>query len=557
LLISPWLGPGSVARTRIVRQLQDPSETLRALPRALGAGLRLHTTAVAVVLFFLATVAWRFLTFTGFTNDHYAHLALAQQMLLGDRPIRDFADPGWPLTYLITATGWLLAGNSMATEWTITALGFGIGAACTVAVARRLSGSLTIALLVTTFEVLIYPRSYSYPKMLVYGAAGWILLGLARHASTRRIVLTALAIAIAFLLRHDHGLFVGAAAATCVFLAARGQGWGYAVRRVAQLTTITAGFLLPWILFVSFNGGLLAYFEAGLDYSRGEAAWLFWLFWSLPVMAGVIMLRRTRGHRERWAGELAAVSALLVIAITVNASFIRQALEVRLPDAVVPAGFLAAYTLGSCWIGPWRRRGLQWAIRLGTVIAVVVSGIAVSEISAVADQYDNAMISRGLSGVRIRSTEVVELLRSSHRADTPSRYSTALAPFFEYLDRCSSRTDRLIVTGEFPDVLVLAGRRFAGDGVVFGAWYSSSIHQDRTLEQIKKDPPLFALHMGDYATFQERFSLIDQYLNRGYDDMAEIAVPEAGSIRIGKLRNRTPVGLDASTGWPCFTTVPT
>jgi hypothetical protein len=190
-------------------------------------------------------------------------------------------------------------------------------------------------------------------------------------------------------------------------------------------------------------------------------------------------------------------------------------------------------------------------------MAVVVTGIAVSQISAVADQYDNAMISRGLSGVRIRSTEVVELLGSSHRADTPSRYSTALAPFFEYLDRCSSRTDRLIVTGEFPDVLVLAGRRFAGDGVVFGAWYSSSTHQDRTLEQIDKDPPLFALHMGDYSTFQERFSLIDQYLNRGYDDMAEIAVPEAGSIRIVKLRNRTPVGLDASTGWPCFTTVPT
>ena len=46
---------------------------------------------VAVALgLFAATLAWRFLTFTGFSNDHYAHLALAQQMLLGDRPVRDF-----------------------------------------------------------------------------------------------------------------------------------------------------------------------------------------------------------------------------------------------------------------------------------------------------------------------------------------------------------------------------------------------------------------------------------------------------------------------------------
>ena len=579
LITSPWMGPRSMARRRIGRQLRDPSRALRSLPQMLGAVLRHCKTGVAVVLVFGLTVAWRFLTFTGFTNDHYAHLALAQQMLLGDRPIRDFADPGWPLTYLITAAGWLFAGDSMAIEWTITALGFGIGAACTVAAARRLSGSLTIALLVTAFEVLIYPRSYSYPKMLVYGAAGWIVLGLARHASTRRIVLTAFAIAIAFLLRHDHGLFVGVATATCVSLASRGLGWRYALGRVAQLTAITAGFLLPWILFVSFNGGLVAYFEAGLDYSRGEAAataltslpgfqgdvmtimnanaWLFWLFWSLPMLAGLIVWRRARQHRERWAGELPSVAALVVLAITVNASFIRQALEVRLPDAVVPAALLAAYALDACWVGLWRWRGLQWAVRVATVMAVVVSGVAVSHISAVADQFDNAMISRGLSGVRIRTTEVVELLRSSHRADTPSRYSTALAPFFDYLGRCSSRTDRLIVTGEFPDVLVLAGRRFAGDGVVFGAWYSSSTHQDRTLEQIDKDPALFTLHMGDYATFQERFSLIDQYLNRSYDDMAEIAVPEAGSIRILKLRNRRPVGLDASTGWPCFTTAPT
>ena len=37
------------------------------------------------------------MTFTGFTNDHYVHLALAQQTLLGDRPVRDFGDSGWPL----------------------------------------------------------------------------------------------------------------------------------------------------------------------------------------------------------------------------------------------------------------------------------------------------------------------------------------------------------------------------------------------------------------------------------------------------------------------------
>ncbi len=565
LLISPALSHGSTGRNSIA-----------AVPRVLGAGVRHATFAVVAAVVFLATVAWRLLTFTGFTNDHYAHLALAQQMLLGDRPIRDFADPGWPLTYLLTAAGWLVAGNSMATEWTIVALGFGIGAACTFAAARRLSTSVTIALIVTAFEVLIYPRTYSYPKMLVYGAFAWIILSLAKQPFMRQIVVAAAAIAISFLLRHDHGLFTGVAAAVCVFLACRGQGWNFALRRVAHLTAITAAFLSPWILFVVFNGGLLAYFEAGLEYSRGEAAataltslpgfeaggmttmnanaWLFWLFWSLPVFATVIVWRHAREQHERWPGELPSIAALVVISILVNASFMRQALEVRIPDAVVPAALLAAYVLGACWTGRWRRRGLQWAVRFLTIAAVAISAFAVNQIAVLADQYDNANIARGLSGVRSRTTEVIDLLRSSHRADTPSRYSAGLAPFFEYLDRCSSRSDRLIVTGEFPDVLVLAGRKFAGDGVVFGAWYSSFVHQDRTLALIQENPPLFVLHMGDYATFQERFSLIDQYLNREYVEMAEVAVPEAGTIRILQLKSRTAVGTDATTGWHCFST---
>jgi hypothetical protein len=579
---SPLLGPGSMIRRRIRSQVLDPSSTLRAVPAAMRARLRRGVTVrsvetVTVLSVFVATVAWRFLTFTGFTNDHYAHLALAQQLLLGDRPIRDFSDPGWPLTYLLTAAGWLTAGDAMGTEWSITAAGFAIGAACTVAVANRLSGSLTIALLVTLFEVLIFPRSYSYPKMLVYGAGAWAMLGLARQPSTRRIAITAFIVAIAFLFRHDHGLFIGTASAVCLIVACRDDGWRVALERVALLTAVTAAFLLPWILYVALNGGLFQYFEAGLDYARGEAAataltawprmtfnpsgmnttnaeaWLFWLFWSLPLGCAVIAWRHMRGQQERWSGEFATVAALIVVSVLVNASFIRQALQVRLPDAIVPAALLAAWALGVCWTGRWRRSGHQWIVRFATIACIVVSGMAVSQISRLPDQYDDSGIGRGMAGVRVRAAEVSALLRASHRQDNPSRYSAALAPFFTYLDRCSSRSDRLIVTGEFPDILVLAGRRFAGDGVVFGAWYSSSVHQDRTLERLRKDPALFALHMGDYATFRERFGLIDRYLNLEYEPMADIPVVEGGVIRILVLRSRPTASGDAATGWPCFT----
>ena len=142
--------------------------------RAASGAVPLSVMAAAVGAF-AATLAWRFLTFTGFTNDHYVHLALAQQLLLGDRPIRDFADSGWPLMYLLSAAAWRLTGDTLAVEWSIAAGSFAIGAACTVVAAYRLSGSLVIGLLVTIFEVLIYPH------VLVSKGAGVCGCGLRSH----------------------------------------------------------------------------------------------------------------------------------------------------------------------------------------------------------------------------------------------------------------------------------------------------------------------------------------------------------------------------------------
>ncbi|NOT24870.1 MAG: hypothetical protein HOP16_02100 [Acidobacteria bacterium] len=627
----------------------------------------------AIVLFvFIATLLWRFLTFTGFTNDHYAHLALAQQLLLGDRPIRDFSDPGWPLTYLLSAAAWRVDGGTLGAEWTIVALSFALGSAFTWIAARNLSGSRAVAFLVTALEVLIYPRTYSYPKVLMYGAGGLALLALAARPSRARIFGMAAVIAIAFLFRHDHGLFIGIAAAICLMAASRQDGWQIATRRTAELTGATAGFLLPWIAFVSLNGGLVSYFQEGIDYSRYEAqstalqawpsfhvapqerllglrpplrplaqvewtaettietreelerhfgleyvrdgddarmyyahntdsenlralaydvhvkgtsglsrlqrpawreflavispfrlssslalevnaeAWLFWIYWMLPVACVVVGWRRFRQGREQFPGELAAIAGLVVMAVFVNATFLRNALAVRLPDAIVPHALLGAWAIAISLNGQWQRRTLQRSVQLATVMAVTVSALAVWQMSSVREMAAASGLGSSFEAVERRATEVRALLKRSHRDAAPSRYSQAMNPFFQYLDRCTSVADRLVVTGEFPDVEVAAGRRFASDGVVFGSWYSSQRYQDRTVQRLRARPPLFAIHMSNYQRFQERYTLVDQYLNDGYEQITEIPVDGARPVRILVDRSRTSVGTDSETGWPCF-----
>jgi hypothetical protein len=562
----------------------------------------------------------------------------------------------------------------MATEWAITAAAFAAAAAFTVAAAHRLSGSIGIAVLVAVLEILIYPRTYAYPKLLPYAVGALAMLAVARNPSRRHVLLMGALVAVAFLLRHDHGLYIGIAGAVCVAVASHTEGWRVMARRVALLTGSAAAFLLPWILFVALNGGLGGYFQTAMEFARAEAnasnlkswprlslvpgqpllglerpnrplvqvewtldtsdatrqaleqrygieyvregdstrvyymhdpseaiiraladdphvagtaglgrvlrpawreflasvsplrlapalhspanadTWLFWLYWTLPLACCIIAARRLFLARERWPGQSAVVIALAVLAILVNAGFLRDILRTRLPDAVVPVALLAAWALGLCWTEQWRRRSVQTLVQVGTVAIMTVSVAAISDVAELPERIAITGVGEGLGAVRTRAVEVSRLLALPHRQDAapPSRASAALMPFFEYLDRCTSSSDRIIVTGEFPDVVVLAGRGFASDGVVFGAWYSSRTRQDRSIERLRMRSAPLAIHIDDTPEFRLQFDLVHAYLEREYELMTTIQTDGAGVVPILVQRSRVPVRTDPNTGWPCF-----
>ena len=489
-----------------------------------------------------ATLAWRFVTFTGFTNDHYVHLALAQQMLMGDRPIRDFADSGWPLMYLLSAA----PGVSRATRWSSNgrSLPQGLRSVPPARLSRlpalRISGDRCPG------------RDSRDPDLPahVFISQGADLRGRRRRAWLRWRA------AIAPSHRADGGsrgcgVSVPSRPRT-VRRRRRGRlscdaEWREGLVDFRQANGrsdgSTGALLLPWIAFIAMNGGLIAYFEGGLEYSRAEAdatalaalptlnltsplstvanaeAWLFWLFWGITALCGVVLFVRVASRRERWPGESAAVAGLVTMAVLVNASFLRQALQVRLPDAIVPAAVLGAWALGLCWTADGPRRSIQLVFQLATIIVLSVSMAAISRIVDLPGLYDNTDIGRGMARAREHAGEVSGQLRTRHRDNVspPSRVSTRSMPFIDYLDRCTSATDRLIITGEFPEILVIAGRKFAGDGVVFGSWYASAANQERTVRRLEASPPLFVIHAGDYEGFRGRFGLVDAFVNEAYE----------------------------------------
>src|SRR6187549_3619989 len=74
-----------------------------------------YNLSAALTVVVLAILA-RFLRVGVIENDHYAYLSLAHQMLHGDWPVRDFFDPGMPLSYIVSAAAAAVFGPTLLTE---------------------------------------------------------------------------------------------------------------------------------------------------------------------------------------------------------------------------------------------------------------------------------------------------------------------------------------------------------------------------------------------------------------------------------------------------------
>ena len=527
----------------------------------------------------LLTAAWRFLTFTGFNNDHYIYLAGAQQMVLGEMPVRDFVDPGWPLMYGVSAVARLMLGRELWVELLVVASALAIGAGFTLATAARLCGSIAVAFMVTLLEIGLNPRSFGYPKILLYAIAGWAWVAATSRMTPRRTMSLAALTVVAFLFRHDHGLYIGAGSLAAVVLASARDGIHVVVRRTTMLAAGVVLLLLPWAIFVQYHVGLIEYFKPALEFSRAEAegtvlrslpwldrsgspvatqvnweAWLFYLFHSMPVVALWLAWLRARGGRERWAGESAGIAAIAVTAIVMNLGFIRTPLSARLPDAGVPAALLGAWLIGAAFDA--RATVIR---RVALVAAAAVFALTVKAVSVISDvpgELNRAGILNRSGALTERIADLSTRLRKTMPAGShvPSRNSEALLPFYAYVERCSSPRDRLVMTGLQPDVFVLANRGFAGGQMAYRpSFYASEKDQKTAIARMQaQSVPFVIVALEEESGFRGALPLVAAYVDSHYEPLALIPVPDTRGLQLFVEKDRRSSGLDQETGWPCF-----
>ena len=570
---------------------------------ALSTGRLVVIALVGVALF---AFSWLFRfnnpggSFAGLTDDDFFYLVRGWQILFGDLPVRDFVDHGAPLYYYLAAAVQVLGGRGTLSEivFSITVL-----SACATAVfllGIRASGSILIGLAVAVVHVLLEPRLYNYPKILVYVAAIPALWAFAdRPGAWRRALIAAITVA-GFLFRHDHGAFVAAAFAVLLVLLPT-LTWRERVRHAVAYALLVLLLLAPYLVFIEMNGGVVSYFRqasawAERDRARAEVVWpgLFdnpdgvsadakdgsgviralgtlhdnsvaWLFYAelaLPIVALLVVAVSRDGFRPDWPQARVKIATVAVLALILDAGFLRSPLGARLADPSVAhaillawlAVALAALVTGRATFQPW----VPAAVAARGVIAVCIASLLFVAMVTSARDWEQRLDRASLLDGPGRTMRTMHHVAASIEQDWElpgGSHPSGLMKLTRYLADCTKPTDRVFMQQYLPEVIALSRRGFAGGHAdLRPGFFTSDDMQQLTVHRLQHQTvPVVLLATGaDLDHFRESFPQVTAYFDRQYTAAGDRQLDERYRVHLLVANTATAHGRYEPLDWPCF-----
>lgn len=547
---------------------------------------RLVAALLVATLIALVAFVYRFNTLGGalggFDNDHFIYLIRTDMVLAGEQPLRDFVDAelrgAWPaLTYTVSAWAQQIGGRTLLPEAFLTAGALAVASAIVFLISLRLSRRWSIAVLAAAVTIVMTPKLYNYPKVLMLALGAWALAEAVVAPSVLRLGVLALATVVAALFRHDFALYIGAAAVAA--LIARDAGdWKSVVRSVAVYAALTFVLALPSIVWVQVYEGVPAYVNGSLasvavERARtqlflpafdltaplsGESLLLvtYCAFWAVPVVAAAAWLARAvMPSRSRFsASERAAGAGLLTMAILANMSFLRANLAERFGDAAVPVALLAAWTVGTA--AAWTSPAARATVALIPALLLVQMFAAAYDFSDLRRELDTSGLSDSWGKISRRYATVRDDLRGLPPATWQGHAGeSGVLGAAGYVARCTSPDDRILVTGPTHEIPVLARRRFAAGQAMFKlSLYTSEQDQQRALGRLEQQSvPMVLADAREFdGGFLSDYPLIARHLAERYREAGTIDVDEEPRLRIFVDAHRDPVRRDERFGLPCF-----
>ena len=523
--------------------------------------------AKAAVAAGVLAFAYRVLVLRDLTNDHYMHLAWAQQLLFGQVPGRDFVDPGMPLMYSLSAlVQWLWPGPFSEAILTCALMAF--AAAATLVVTAELTGSLIIASVGTLVEVALEPRLYSYPKILVPAVALVLVQHYVRQPSRIRLVWLAAWTGVAVLLRHDLGVYAAAGVGACLVAVHLGDP-RHMLRALGEYALALIILMLPYVAFVEWSEGLFEHLHVAVEFAKGEAHQRFvsppgFAFWSnqdgiaawnntdaavflfyaahLLALVSIVLLARRRTWRPEQRPVAIAGVAMLLLYLTV---VLRHPIDSRIQDV----GALLAIMGG--WV-------VAQSIRDGLAAATAVLAVAAASLV-------NVWILGGLEG-RLKDTRIADgpsamerqlaSVKQSGTAWPWERFwpAGALPPAVRYLNACTTQDDAVLLTWAAPEYYFFAQRKFgAGHALFLPPDAFTTLHdRQKMLAQMNRERiPIVLINETRRQEFAKAYPEVDRYISDQYTPAGAYDIRDGSHVIVAIGRKFKANGTYAAEGWPC------
>ena len=538
--------------------------------------------ALAVIIALIA-FGFRFINVRDLSNDHYMHLAWAQQVLFGEVPGRDFVDPGMPLMYALSAlVQWVSPGPF--SEAAVCCALLAVAAAVTFVVTADLTASIAAGIIAALFEVALYPRLYSYPKILVPAVALMLIQQYVRRPGRRGLVLLAIWTGVAVLLRHDLGVY--AAAGTGVALAL--THWSHraqAARALGEYAVAVIVVMLPYVFFILWAEGLAEHFHEALEFAKGEAhqrflapppfpfmssaggmsAWsrmdsavlLFYAAHLLAVAAIVMSAIRRRQRAESAAPVVAAGLTMLLLYLLV---VLRHPIDSRIQDVGALLAIMGA------WVVADSGRRAAAALSGGALRARFATTAAFVLALAVAAASIASMWNLGDVTGRINDTRVMDGLDVIERTIQGVKETGTVWPWerfwpagelphaVRYLNACTTQDDAVLLTWAAPEYYFFARRRFGAGHALFlpPDAFTTAHDQELMLARLRQPRvPIVLINETRQMEFASAYPLVSDYLQREYASAGHFQIRDGSDIAIAIRRDLKSGGTSGEERWPC------
>ena len=510
-------------------------------------------------------------------NDHAGYLAMARQIVLGELPIRDFFEHGAFLQVVVSAALQMTFGHHILAEMVLCFGLLGLGYCVTFLLASSLARSSLTGCLLTLSSVLAAPRPYSYPKILIYPVAIWLIWNYVRRPSARNVAILGCASAIALMVRVEHGVVMLASAALIVLLRNIHESPKQPLRSLWLLLLYFGLGMSPFLVYLMLTVGIVNHFaailefgeralarsdlsllvayaftgkETGLQMGRGLMLYAYVFI----TAAAMIMLLWRLWSDARLKGRLGELTCrlmtVMVVWLTATPMLLRDGFSERFPDVAPIMAILGAGVVGGAFEHMSRESTVtSRPFSLGRVRTVgrwMVAPVVVALLLV-----PSIMLHGNLSGVLAIYPRAVRNLGNTLRryaADPPREVLTRYREIIRYANECTMANDRLLVTWYAPEIYFAANRRFAGNQWLYADFQNSAAQQYAVLRRMMEQSiPLVFYHPENEGSLENTWPLLANHLTRQYATAGSL-----DGIRVYVDRQRASLRTDSQTGLPCF-----